>query len=66
MVEQLAILAEALFIALAIAVLTRLGAWLARPPAGAISVLALVCVTLWLMAAHSVGLGDYIPTSGYF
>lgn len=64
MIEQLAIgslvismtvIVEATFIGVAIATLTRFGSWLARPPHEPKSVFALVGVTLWLMAAHSVG-----------
>jgi len=71
MIEQLAIgslvismtvIVEATFIGVAIAALTRLGSWLVRPPHGPRTVSALVGVTLWLMAAHSVGVWIWAAT----
>ena len=46
---------EATFITSAIRVLTQIGGWLIRPPHAPKSALALVGVTLWLLAAHSIG-----------
>ncbi len=71
MIEQLAIgslvmsmtvTVQAVFIGGAIAALVQLGSWLVRPPHRPKTVFALVCVTLWLMAAHSVGVWIWAAT----
>ena len=71
MIEQLAIgslvismtvIVEATFIGVAIAALKRIGSWLVRPPHEPKTVLALVGVTLWLMAALSVGVWIWAAT----
>jgi len=51
---SLTIAVEAIFIGAAIRVLTRIGPWLATPPHARKTILALIAITLWLLAALSI------------
>ena len=50
-IVSLAIATAAIFIGVAVRVLTRVGPWLAKPPHGYKATIALISVSLWLLAA---------------
>ena len=50
-VVSLTIVTVAVFVGVAIRVLTRIGLWLTMPPSAYKAIIALICVTLWLLAA---------------
>jgi len=54
LVVSLTVVVEAAFIGGAIRALGRIGPWLSAPPLGGKTMLALVGVTLWLLAALSI------------
>lgn len=62
LVISLTVTVEAVFIGLAIAVLRRHVPWMMRPPFGMKTIISLICVTLWLMAAHSIGVWIWAAT----
>jgi hypothetical protein len=62
LVISLTVIVEATFVAIAIAVMRRTNHWLVRPPHGYKNILVLVAVTLWLMAALTIGVWLWAAT----
>lgn len=54
MIISLTIIVQAVFIGIAIATLNRVGGTLIKPPLNLKLVAALIAVTLWLLASHSI------------
>jgi hypothetical protein len=52
---SLTVVIEAAFMGRAIGALERARSWLTAPPHAYKTILAIICVTLWLLAAVSVG-----------
>jgi len=55
LVISLTITTQAVFIGLAIAGLNRIGPWFVTPQRKYKTVVAMIGITLWLLAAHSIG-----------
>ena len=54
LIASLTVVVEAAFLSGAIRALDRAGSWLAAPPHFYKTIVAIVCITLWLLAALSV------------
>lgn len=62
LVIALSVVVQSVFFGCAESVLRRIGDWFTRRPHSPRTVLALVCMTLWLMAAHALSVGLWAST----